>query len=80
MIDKVILLRNQIQEMHKKSQELFKSAEEIRKFYKYQCQELDSVSESMILSLNDTVGNLYDSYDTLDALVEVHKDYFEMED
>lgn len=76
MKDDVLKLRQEISDLHKQMQQSFKKAEEVRKFYKYQNQELDSISESFIINFSNSIGDFYGVICDLDELLEENDELF----
>lgn len=63
-------LREEISSIHKEMQQLFKKVEKVRSYYKYQCEETDSSSESFIINFNNLIGDTYGVICDLDELIE----------
>lgn len=78
MKDEALKLKEEVSEIHKKLQQLFKKAEKIRQFYKHQNEELDSISESFIVNFNNSIGDFYGVICDLEELLE-ENDAFEEE-
>ncbi len=64
-------VRNELLDVHSRLIELFKKSEEIRKYYKYQNSDTDSISESFIVSHANIIGDIYGLTCDLDELIEI---------
>lgn len=62
--------RQETSKLHKQMQELFKRAEQIRRYYKYQDGSSDCSSESFIVDFNNLIGETYGVICYLDKLIE----------
>lgn len=78
MRDETLKVKEEVSEIHKQLQQLFKKAERIRQFYKHQNAELDSISESFIVNFNNSIGDFYGVICDLEELLE-ENDAFEEE-
>ncbi len=67
-------VRNELLDVHSRLIELFKKSEEIRKYYKYQNREKDSVSESFIVSHANIIGDVYGLTFDLDELIKIEEE------
>jgi hypothetical protein len=67
-------VKNELLGVHSRLVELFKKSEEIRKYYKYQNRETDSVSESFIIGHANIIGEIYGLTCDLDELIEMERE------